>query len=492
MSQPNEENTIKTNSSQKVSMAVYKPKSRAINYDTRTKWMPYGEDNQYPQYLISLFGRSADHKAITTSIASMIAGKPFESTLFDADTIKRMAFDLKLQGGFFLQIIPNTAMSEIATVSCLPFETIRPAKKNENGEIECYYYHPTWLEKDIRKVKPEAIPIFKQGQPLKYARYILPMFHFSPGSSYFPTPDYAGALDAIEMDIRIMEYHNNQLANGFFPSFVIDLFNGDPGPEGRAQVRKDFESLQGNENAGRIIFNFNEPIAAGIDNTPKYNPVPVTDADKQYALLIDLAEKKIMRGHRITSPLLFGFRDGGGLGSNTDEMKTALQIFDGLVIQPFQQIIEKAILIVEGVAVDIVPNVPVFLSKETGVNVEMTDDDANFWTEHLKQVGEVIDTDVWELVSEEDAGNSVHEHDWMNNVKMSKMQSLKFFSEYATPEEKSKWGDSGLYKLRYKYDGPISSNSRPFCRQMMGDSSAGTVYRYEDISAMSFQGTSLV
>jgi len=44
----------------------------------------------------------------------------------------------------------------------------------------------------------------------------------------------------------------------------------------------------------------------------------------------------------VTSPLLFGVRDGGGLGSNTDEMKTAMRIFQRQVIEPFQRLITSA------------------------------------------------------------------------------------------------------------------------------------------------------
>jgi hypothetical protein len=46
-----------------------------------------------------------------------------------------------------------------------------------------------------------------------------------------------------------------------------------------------------------------------------------------------------MIAHRVTSPLLFGMRDGSGLGSNKDDMETALKIFNEQVIEPSQRII---------------------------------------------------------------------------------------------------------------------------------------------------------
>ena len=56
------------------------------------------------------------------------------------------------------------------------------------------------------------------------------------------------------------------------------------------------------------------------------------------------------------------------------------------------------------------------------------------------------------------------------------------YGSYANPDEKSDWGDSGLYKLRYKYSENISANSRAFCRDMVGLSKSGVVFRYEDIA----------
>jgi hypothetical protein len=58
-------------------------------------------------------------------------------------------------------------------------------------------------------------------------------------------------------------------------------------------------------------------------------------------------------------------------------------------------------------------------------------------------------------------------------------------ADYANPGERSKWGDKGLYKLRYRYSGNISENSRGFCREMVGLARNGFIFRKEDIDEMS-------
>ena len=58
----------------------------------------------------------------------------------------------------------------------------------------------------------------------------------------------------------------------------------------------------------------------------------------------------------------------------------------------------------------------------------------------------------------------------------------------AQGDEKSKWGDKGLYKLRYAYSQNIKENSRQFCKKMVKMSQAGAIFRYEDIEKMSKDG----
>ena len=48
------------------------------------------------------------------------------------------------------------------------------------------------------------------------------------------------------------------------------------------------------------------------------------------------SQQKVLVGHRITSPMLFGVKDQTGLGNNADEIKTAFTLFDNSVIRPKQ------------------------------------------------------------------------------------------------------------------------------------------------------------
>jgi len=65
-------------------------------------------------------------------------------------------------------------------------------------------------------------------------------------------------------------------------------------------------------------------------------------------------------------------------------------------------------------------------------------------------------------------------------------------SSSAKPDDKSKWGDKGLYKVRYAYSktasGSAKSPSRMFCTQMIMMADSKIEFRYEDIKRMSRSG----
>lgn len=127
------------------------------------------------------------------------------------------------------------------------------------------------------------------------------------------------------------------------------------------------------------------------------------------------------------------------------------------------------------------------LKKEKGV--EPTPEIEEYWLNKLELVGEVIDPDEWELISETDAGTPEEEQQYH----LAFMETQSELKSYAKPNEKSDEMDSGLYKIRYQYsqnltwkDGELVT--RKFCQQMVSLSKKGVIYKYEDIQDMSDDG----
>ena len=109
---------------------------------SREGWVKYGDDNLFPQYLIDLYKSSATHNALCTSIAYMIFGDGVQANDMDArlkiqewgldDEIRKACVDLKIQGGFALEVVYSFDRSTISKVRHCPFENVRSGEIDEN------------------------------------------------------------------------------------------------------------------------------------------------------------------------------------------------------------------------------------------------------------------------------------------------------------------------------------------------------------------------
>jgi hypothetical protein len=478
---------------QAINLSAYQP-VEAIEKENRAGWIDYGQNNLFPQHLINLYQNSPIHNALTNSIAYMIEGQGTGTILDNA--LQGIAFDLKLQGAFVAEVIWSMDFTRVVQINHLPFENCRLAYDKEEDDITGIFYSKDWANTRSKRGKPEFIPAFNPSIAQEQPRQVIYAHGMSAGSVYYPKPDYFGALNYVELSYQMGMYHVNNILNGLFPSFIINFLNGIPQKEEREAIRREWETrLSGAANAGKFLMTFNEdPTRA-----PQIQDFPLSDADKQYQFLSEETAKQIMVGHRVVSPLIHGIRDTTGFGSNKDEMLVGLEIFNNQVIKPYQRIIERVFTPILG-DINIEMNSPfdaevvepttqaIELKKKVVADAEndFSDEDGKEWIDILKEKAEYIDLDEWELVSEEDVTDPENEMNYTSEffAKRNKMPSMSD----AKGEKESKWGDIGLYKLRYAYSQNISDNSREFCKEMVQMSQLGAIFRYEDIEAMSKAG----
>jgi len=321
----------------------------AVEKETPKGWVTLGEANLFSDYLIDLYYSSPVHSALTMSIAFMIAGKEFKSSnpaaqreidRLKLNSIRRpITLDAKMQGGYYLEIIWSVDRSTVAKINHLPYENVRLAVANDEDVIPGVYYSKDW--NDIRKKKniPTFIPMYNPTTKSDEPSQVLFVGIMTPGSAYYPKPDYYSAINYIEITREISEFYRAFLSNGMAPSYFLHMNNGIPDPEEQMAIRRNWETMMGAKKAGKVVFTFNE----SADRAPRLDLVPMSDADKQWMELSTQSRENILAAHRVTSPLLFGIRDAGGLGSNADEMKQAYRIFNKNIIEPYQQIVTDSI-----------------------------------------------------------------------------------------------------------------------------------------------------
>ena len=441
----------------------------------------YGDDNLFPQYLIDLYKSSATHNALCTSIAYMIFGDGVQADTLEArlkieewglqDEVRKACLDLKIQGGFALEVVYSIDRSTIAKVRHCPFENIRTGEVDDKEKVNFYYYSKDWSDKSM---EPEVVRAFDPSDSVDYPVQILYVKPFSPGSYYYPKPDYIGSIDYIELDKEIGKYHINNIKNGLAPSFTIHFKNGVPAQEERLRIRNDIErQLAGATNAGKFIVTYSD----SPDRKPDFEPFPLSDADKQYQFLSTEVSDKIMVGHRVVSSAMFGVKTAGQLG-NTQELEIASELFDRQVIKPYQRIVKNALESIFTAA-----GAPTVVSVEEvppmePVEVEMGEEvELNLACDYLIEMGEELDEE-WELI---DARRVDVETEATQDAlwNFARVPSGK-------PQAKSEQ-DNELVKVRYAYmpkvTGKNGNESRDFCKRMVA--AGNRVWRKEDIDAAS-------
>ena len=312
-------------------------------------WVTYGTKNEYFSYLLDRYSGSPTNNAIINGISQMIYGKGLDATdsnkkpneyaealsLFNKDCIRKLAYDLKLMGQCAVQIIYSKDRTKVAQIEHLPVETIAIEKASEDGEVKGYYYFHDW-SKIKPQDEPQRIPAFGTSNEAIELLYIKP---YVAGHYYFSPVDYQGSLQYAELEEEVSNYHLSNIKNGLAPSMLINFNNGVPNEEERELIeRRIYEKYSGSSNAGKFILSFNE----NTDSQSSIDAVQLSDAHLQYEFLSSESTRKIMLGHRITSPMLLGIKDQTGLGNNADELKVASVLMDNTVIRPFQELLLDA------------------------------------------------------------------------------------------------------------------------------------------------------
>lgn len=478
-----------------------------IQESKRDEWVEFGEDNNYFQFLIDRYTNSTTNNAIINNISRLIYGKGLSAldasrkpneyaqmmALFNKDCIRKMIIDRKMLGQFAIQIHYSKDRKNILKAFHIPVNLIRSEKCNKDGEIEGYYYSDNW--EDVKKFKPVRYSAFGTSKDEIEILYCKP---YSVGMKYYSYPDYQGALPYALLEEEVADYLINEVQNGFSGTKIVNFNNGVPSEEQQEIIsRKVLNKLTGSRGQ-KVIVAFNNNAESKTDVTD----IPLDEAPAHYTYLSEECTKKIMFGHNVTSPLLFGLATSTGFSANADELMNSSILFDNMVIRPLQEELCEAfdkILAYNGIALKLFFKTLQPLEFTDLENTQTADQVAeetgttlSAQTNELINLGEDIQED-WLLIDEfevdydeEDAIDA--EIEKANNPKQSLLSKVYNFvvstgtaRPRAKDQEQDKTIDDIRFITRYRYNGGISENTRDFCKAMV---TANKVYRKEDIIQM--------
>jgi len=322
-------------------------------------WIKYGENNDYPNYLVTLFNRSAKHNAIVTSKQLYICGQGVQ---FNAEGLppekiastqafiqspnqyedlnelnRKIVLDMELFGGFYLHIVKTKDRKGISAVYHLDYCNVRSNKDNT-----CFYYSDEWLNdqgEDNPRVDPKKYIAYGSKEWEKAKEGVMYVKQYRPNVATYALPDYIGAVNAIITDAEIANFHRAAIQNGFQGGTMIVFKNGQPSDEEMATIERQIKKkFTGTDRANTFVIDFvDDPT-----RTPEIIPLNGNDFDKRYDALNDTIQQEIFVGHKVTSPMLFGVRVEGQLGGR-NEMATAYSLFQNTYITPKQILIEAVL-----------------------------------------------------------------------------------------------------------------------------------------------------
>ena len=455
-------------------------------------WVDFGKKNDYYQFLIDRFQNSATNNAVINNICKLIYGRGITAldaskkptdyanflSLVSSDDIKRIISDTKMLGQSAIQVHYNKKR-EVIKFLHLPVNLIRSEKCNEDGEIVGYYYSDNWQK--TREYKPIRYDAFGTS---KSEVEILMIQPYSAGMKYYSYVDYQGALDYCMLEEKVSEYLINEVSNSFAPTTIINFNNGQATPEQKRQISEDVTNKLTGSTGKKVIISFNDnPEAKTTIDT-----IQLQKAADQYQYLSEESRNKILVGHNVTSPLLFGIATSTGFSSNADELKNSAILFDNMVIRPFQELVIEAfdkILSVNNISLKLYFKKLNILDADGEITneqpiVEETKLSSDIFD--FESLGEEIN-DEWLLVDSRKVDYDLEDEldNELENLTPKKSFLAKLVSTGTARGNAKSEQDGKIFKTRYRYAGD-KPGERAFCAKMY---SQNKVYRKEDIVKMS-------
>ena len=302
-------------------------------------YIQYGDRNDYPNYLVDLFNKSAKHNAIVKSKVHYITANGWKGSE-EAETFiqkvnrmeslddltRKVSLDAELFGGYYLEIIWSVT-KQLSEIWHLDYTKIRTNKDNTQ-----FWYKEDWKD---NKEKQTVYTAFNPANPV--GKQILYVKEYRPNMGIYSLPGYFGALNYIESDIEISKHVLGNAQTGFSASKLITLPNGEPSDEEKRNIEKRFTNRFSGSDGKKFILAFVNDSA----RKPIIDDLGASDITKEDFNRVDsLIQTNIFSGHQITTPSIFGIAEAGKLGSRS-EMRDGYEIFKNTYVNSKQMHLES-------------------------------------------------------------------------------------------------------------------------------------------------------
>lgn len=293
-------------------------------------YIPYGTDNLYPMYLLSLYEDCSTLKAIIDGNVDYVMGDDFALAAdieksYLADLLREVMRDWYIFGYAFIQVIRNP-FGEVVDLVHLPAEYVRTDK-----EHQAFWYCEKW--RGSGTANAVIYPAF-----MAEARQDSSVLMLGGGRGTYPAPLWSAAVKDVEMERKIEEFHLNELKNNFLSSLLINFCQGQVDDKVKEDIEREItEKFSGVENAGRILLSFSESVA----NRTTVDRLSSDSFDTRYQALATRTREQIFIAFK-AQPILFGLTSESNTGFSTTEFGDLFRLYSKVMISPRQDMLKRA------------------------------------------------------------------------------------------------------------------------------------------------------
>ena len=296
-----------------------------------TKFIPFGKDNLFPQYLAELKRKSSTHRSVLAQKVVFTAGAKFvckddttEEFIKDVnadgeslrDVFKKLADDYYTFGNAYLE---GVLYDGGVNLYHLDATTVRLSKNKKD-----VYVHPDWRNFRSQEDKMQKIALYPR---VTSSRFVMQFKDYEPTFTFYGLPDYVAGLEHISVDYEIGLWNNTQFQNGFQPSAIIEI-NGDMGEEeARKLVQEAQKKFCGQGNNGKIMF-----IVKNGDTANANVQILKDNRDGSWMELQQITDQNIITAHR-WQPSLSGIVSSGKMNNTGSEIRISYDLVMTTVIK---------------------------------------------------------------------------------------------------------------------------------------------------------------
>ena len=306
-------------------------------------YIPFGQDNMFPELLNQLYYTSPLHGAIVDFKTNSVVGGGYtlkSEGMTNEDKLKLYTFEKKIKLGKVERAIAQqlTVHHRVYFKLCYNAKrelykiyNVSPEKVRIARDKQTYFLCDDWAARiDVTSIK-KYHPTNSDLEQL-YVYEIMTL-----GQEWYPLPQYTSALNFAFLSGELSYFAKSNIQNSVFPSFAMMFPKRPQSEEEKSMIKNTIDRLKGAANAGKAVAFF----ANSADQLPKIESLPTNGNDKLFHEASALNTEQICFAHTI-DPILMGVRTTGSLGGGAD-IKQAYVIFEKNVVMPLRAQVEEIV-----------------------------------------------------------------------------------------------------------------------------------------------------